>query len=57
VEVDEDLLRDVLSLVLVHEDPVRDPCHPRVFRCEEGFERFVVRTDRRHSSHPEIYAH
>src|ERR1700674_2703920 len=57
VEVDEDLLCHVLGLVLVQEDPVRNPGHPRVLGSEKGFERLVVSTRRRHRSHSEIHAH
>jgi len=57
VEVDEDFLRHVLGLVLVHEDPIRDSGHSRVFGSEKGFERLGVSTRRRHRSHPEVHAH
>src|ERR1700674_4871033 len=57
VEVDEDLLRHVFGLVLVHQDSVCNPGHSRVLGFEEGFERLVVSTRGRHRSHSEIHAH
>src|SRR5258708_2499546 len=57
VKVDEDLLGHVLGLVPVGQHTVRDPRHPSVFGCEEGFERLFVRTNSCHGSHSEVHTH
>ena len=49
--------RHVLSFVWVGQHAVCDAGDPGVFRCEEGFERLVVRPLRRHLPQPEVYAH
>src|SRR5438445_2122733 len=57
VEVDEDFLRHVLSLIRVGEDAVGDSHDACIFGCEKLLERFVVRPESRQAARPELHAH
>src|SRR5260370_759426 len=55
MEVDEDLLRHVLGLVLVHQDTVRDACPPPVLGSEKGLQRPPPSTTHRHPPPPTLH--